>query len=1162
MADPQQMDDDTRGRSLEPFSTTERLEMSGLWKFRVDRAEADTWALWGIRFLIYDDTDEKEKGYDSDDEEGMLNLGLAMSTEVEGGDPTGDPASGTAAGSSSTEVGPSRQREVELRDPNTWNGRGFTDDNIHDGGMSPEERRQLKLAIQRSLADAAIGSFLLGRPQTPPPEPSDDPPPPLAGQGQRPDWTCRVCASIPEFPSNRKTRKFRLFNPTVELPDIMDDPQLCNICRHYVAVSYCWPLPPQPGDNQGQQQKTCRVRDLDGTTRAARALDDVLDRAVDFANTVGFRMIWVDQECLPQPTEDSPQEDKDYQRIGVRAMDLVYERALVTAGLHDGLSVTQPQLNAFERLLALDLTRLNRQEVVAATVEILGFLAAVTSERCYTRAWVVQESVGADYQLFLVFRRTSGVEGRTQIRDQTTGVRGDNRPRHNLDSQERGTPSEVVGISLLDFHRVLRILKRLWASHHSGWLNQPLLFNLHRVIRNAESIHPGFMSRSHPFQGCRVVAPTLYDNNRAAISAATALTLLTTRECRDAQDRVAIVANLCRYELRVDPGDVMAHCGSLRTGILSLSLLNSDLSLLVPEMYRCPSAQTPGGELCADAGCSCTVKYTGGVFSPFDTHPRDILDMAPRQFVRYRSTPYWDWQLTDPPSAGLRIPAYTWTVERELNLEILRDQFGEAWDSLKNLQPYPTSPAFVSDQRLAEMQRHFATNADGGFNRRLRREVDDDGVLPDDSPLWGEFRPGSVRFKLGLTPELIERDPESRRTVAEVVFGILRYLGCVLDDPLAAGLADGIWQSLRVDTVSEARMDLPDEVCEELFTHPEVVFRPFETLQLHRCDYKIGDAPGYRQTWFVDRIMSTGRLWVGGYNPPSWVPHQEEEGPRGPPLGAATTPPSGKAPETGARRGGNRTILTMQMEERLMRDMIRIRALDSLKSTTPGNMVTLTYRALSILANRGQFYSETERDQGPRRLAAAFEVNGPCVVATPYNPAWEVLPSPEIRSMSTCWAAEKEPPSEEEEDVIAVGEQTVVADDAEDEDKRSAVGAQNVVVDDDEGKDEKSGVLEQSVAVGHDNNIDGQVDRGVGNSSSHQTETDEMVDEDDDGNHLSEKAKGKRKMEREPADSEPSKRMRRSSPEGGPVSHRYKVIRKVRGLWKLMNIPEQQHTFL
>ena len=36
------------------------------------------------------------------------------------------------------------------------------------------------------------------------------------------------------------------------------------------------------------------------------ALDDVLDRAVDFVNSCGLRMIWIDQDYLPQPTEESP----------------------------------------------------------------------------------------------------------------------------------------------------------------------------------------------------------------------------------------------------------------------------------------------------------------------------------------------------------------------------------------------------------------------------------------------------------------------------------------------------------------------------------------------------------------------------------------------------------------------------------------------------------------------------------------------------------------------------------------------------------------------------------------------------------------------------------------------------------------------------------------
>jgi hypothetical protein len=118
---------------------------------------------------------------------------------------------------------------------------------------------------------------------------------------------------------------------------------------HYVAVSYCWP----PRDDK-PIPRSYTVRDLDGRVRASRALDDVLDRAVDFANSCGLRMIWIDQECLPQPTEASTKADWDMQELGIQSMDIVYNRAMYTAGLLDVEITSQEQLNAIQTVLQAD----------------------------------------------------------------------------------------------------------------------------------------------------------------------------------------------------------------------------------------------------------------------------------------------------------------------------------------------------------------------------------------------------------------------------------------------------------------------------------------------------------------------------------------------------------------------------------------------------------------------------------------------------------------------------------------------------------------------------------------------------------------------------------------------------------------------------------------
>ncbi len=130
---------------------------------------------------------------------------------------------------------------------------------------------------------------------------------------------CNFARRCRHFAYSFKPRKFRLVQPTI--PPASDDAIRLRgkVCCHYVAVSYCWPVPEKDDQEGNREAGSYKVRDLDGTVRLSRALDNVLDRAVEFANVRGIRMIWIDQECLPQPKEDSPQEHKTEQELGVQS---------------------------------------------------------------------------------------------------------------------------------------------------------------------------------------------------------------------------------------------------------------------------------------------------------------------------------------------------------------------------------------------------------------------------------------------------------------------------------------------------------------------------------------------------------------------------------------------------------------------------------------------------------------------------------------------------------------------------------------------------------------------------------------------------------------------------------------------------------------------------
>jgi hypothetical protein len=72
------MEDDMQpgSASMEPSDLQKLSELS---KYRIDRQKAELWAHRDIKFLVYDDTNLHQNGYDSDDEEGMVEFALMIS---------------------------------------------------------------------------------------------------------------------------------------------------------------------------------------------------------------------------------------------------------------------------------------------------------------------------------------------------------------------------------------------------------------------------------------------------------------------------------------------------------------------------------------------------------------------------------------------------------------------------------------------------------------------------------------------------------------------------------------------------------------------------------------------------------------------------------------------------------------------------------------------------------------------------------------------------------------------------------------------------------------------------------------------------------------------------------------------------------------------------
>lgn len=1040
-----------------PFTPQHLFEVSGvcsLPQFRIERRDAELWAVRDCKFLIFDTGTVVSRERNTVVSSESANNTVHASRDVEGAP---DRCSSKLNEPDSVNVIQGKGKEVEKNNWRLVESRGEAMHHIH-GDLGPR--------YGPSSSDSA-------------PRSSDD------------EFECKICHNCPEFPHDRKTRNFRLFRPREEFPELFSDglPVADDICTHYLAVSYCWP--PQKMDDQKnvvETPRTYRVRDLDGSVRANRALDDVLDRAVDVANSFGLRMIWIDQECLPQPPQDSIPPDKEDKELGIQAMDIIYNRAFVTCGLQDVVISSRIQLETILGL-AWKSTEQGGTPKITNYQEldiVLDFLDKVKDDRWYTRAWVVQEAISAGDNLCLVFRRGPGVFAQTKARIPT---RRSGLPKHSLETMWRASPSESVCIIVDEFRHIVQAARRFvqedsFTTGRNGIFRDSRVRPVEKIIAAAETLHPTFWKPKHKNFKFGMVGGTSF-GIRPTVDAAGAITLLKTRGCYHNEDLVAIMANMCGYEHRLNPKVIAENCHSLRVALMSLALMNNDFSLLVPEAYSDTLALDPTD----DQGLRLLQRFRPGWVHPFDLDFQFLEQVSIRGFNLPRTI------IRERRSGVVGLPAYLWDVSSEpIDLTPLKKRWLEEWISLQGLKTEirPQKDEDEDAYRLRKDTIYQRLEMPNGYPL-VKQELGMHGFISKDSAFWEgiEHYSGTVKFSLVLLSERMETIPHYQDIFAKIVFGILRFLLSLADtDPRAGGVANSIWQSMRVDVVSEEHPELPDQVCEALFQHPAVRQTPFQTILLD----KTRDGT-YHQIWLIDRIMRHGNLYVGSYVPEPKVrefmggesislPSQKYEdiglqavselaahvasavrrgfaeppGRREPFSASSEVAPEnntfpirdeeGKSShndkgtssyEEGKRSlsdmtfyeavilmgliTGSGSIMNRQLYRQQISHIFSAEEIDEYcelqtdgdKSGRVGGLhLQLTPGSMfSFLETSARCYDADAEIRRSQELFSVFDVDGPCTIAIPYDTAWEMLPHPSFRSMSVCWVVEVGGPPEE-----------------------------------------------------------------------------------------------------------------------------------------------------
>lgn len=296
------------------------------------------------------------------------------------------------------------------------------------------------------------------------------------------------------------------------------------------------------------------------------------------------------QECIEQNNEKEKE-------IAIQSMDLVYLRAQTSIGL---FQTSLPQKNleylsvAYEyRLKPRPQSRRGRKVFTDCRNIELNIMretvSMIVNDKWNTRAWILQEAFASSGNMIVLFPKDGKVD-----------VRGWLLPCHEASRSELAIRLDVlqhcIGICATLIQPLLTLTthdgkegpqrrRRRRRQKPTEVVVDP--DELRSTLQKVQLFHP-----SRPKTG-----PTFWMNNskqKRVCSAAAAITYLRLRDLERVADKLAIVANMCGYEYRLNTVELDKTQPSLALCTLVLALVNGDFSLLVPQVYQSPESKILG----------------------------------------------------------------------------------------------------------------------------------------------------------------------------------------------------------------------------------------------------------------------------------------------------------------------------------------------------------------------------------------------------------------------------------------------------------------------------------------------------------------------------------------------------------------------------------------
>lgn len=497
---------------------------------------------------------------------------------------------------------------------------------------------------------------------------------------------------------------------------------------NYVALSYAWSTPTAP--HPGAPSDVYRVQARDGGRWfPARLRDRVFDRALAYMRHRGVPLLWVDRYCIPQrvcgQAPDCQHDRCLRKQHGLQAMDLVYKYSDHPVGLMEGEVADAEELDLLAAFLEgrLVCRRSRKGASYALSPKLaprhakmtLGLVHRLTGDLWWRRAWVFQENYRAGRGMALLLGHPVSLE-RAKREHKAFG----------------DVPGELCFKSVDFSYEATRLCLALQARQDL----EPGEVAMAEEVLRAAGRYQILVPES------RAMSPRIISDIEA-------------KDITNVWDRMAIVANCCKYSLRLDDEELREHGRSLSLSTLVMYLLNGEI------LHNAGSRSPDAGA----AHMTTSAFLRAQSFDGFRA-PRDRRSLTFNKGCRFTNP-----RLTE---AGIRTRGHLWQLGDVIQTKELREEGTNFARAARELHVHArlTQLARVLEtsgrlqlarQLMAYMERDWLSESS---EASLGSEADSDGKVDFDSEVSSDAEVGSDSDESEHGSES-DMDPGEEVTISE-----------------------------------------------------------------------------------------------------------------------------------------------------------------------------------------------------------------------------------------------------------------------------------------------------------------------------------------------------------------------------------------------------------